>query len=155
MKRISVLLKLSALLILFNSCSMQKMMFVESESKYEYEKTIEELKKALESNDWDVFTIIDRQQHYMEKGFEMTPITTMEVCKPKEAINIIQHDKYKSMIPMMPMRVAVYETNEGKVLVSRMKLKMMKNLMSGPMKQAMKVSYRDLEKSVAEITVEK
>jgi uncharacterized protein (DUF302 family) len=133
---------------------MHKIMFIESESKYNYEKTIEELKTSLEKNNWDVFTIIDRSAHYQEKGFNSLPITTMEVCKPKEAINIIKHDKFKSMIPMMPMRVAVYEDNEGRIIISRMRLKMMKKMMGGPIKVAMKVSYRDLENSVKEVVKE-
>jgi len=142
------------LIMILSSCSMHKMMFVESPSKYEYEKTIETLKSSLEKNNWDVFTIIDRTAHYNEKGFEMTPITTMEICKPNEAVNIIQHDKYKSMIPMMPMRVAVYENNNGEVYVSRMRLKMMKKMTGGPIKEAMKISYVDLEKSVKDVIKE-
>ena len=149
--RVLKLFVLGNFILALSSCSMHKMMFVESESKYNYEKTIEELKTSLEKNNWDVFTIINRQKHYQEKGFAMKPITTMEVCKPNEAVNIIKHDKYKSMIPMMPMRVAVYENNEGKVMISRMRLRMMKKMMGGPIKVAMKVSYVDLENSVSEV----
>lgn len=135
-------------IVLLSGCSMQKLMFEESKSKYDYETTISELKSSLEKNNWDVFTIIDRQAHYNKKGFEMTPITTMEICKANEAVSIIKYDKNKSMIPMMPMRVAVYVNNEGEVMISRMRLKMMKNMMTGAMKKSMKVSYIDLENSV-------
>ena len=52
---------------------------------------------------------------------------------------------------MMPMRVAVYEKNDGTVYISRMRLKMMKNLTGGVIRAEMKKSATDLENAVQRV----
>ncbi len=55
MKRINNHLHLLLITILMlSSCSMSKMMFTEDESKYEFDKTVEELKLSLVKNGWNV-----------------------------------------------------------------------------------------------------
>lgn len=138
-------------LLCISACSMKKMMFIESPSKYEFEKTVYQLKLSLENNGWVVSAPHDMQEHYKEQGFKTGKLTTMEICKPQYAVDIIDKDKNLRMLPMMPMRVGVYEKSDGKTYVSRMKLKMMKNMTGGAIKQSMKIGARDLEKALQEI----
>ncbi len=152
MKRIynHLLLLLIAVLML-SSCSMPKMMFTEDESKYEFDKTVKELRLSLEKNGWNVAEKTDMKEHYAQFGYETRDIVTFEICKPKGAVDILSDDKYTRMVPFMPMRVAVYKKTDGKIYISGLKLKMMGKMNTGIVKEVMKVGAIDLEKAIGEL----
>ncbi len=143
------LLLIAALLL--SGCTMSKMMFLEDESKYEFNKTAVELKLVLEKNGWQVTEKRDMKEHYAQFGFETRDIVTFEICKPKGAVDILNEDKYTRMVPFMPMRVAIYKKSDGKIYISRLKLKMMGKMNKGVVKKVMKVGAIDLEKAVVEL----
>ncbi len=149
MKRIFNYLNLLLIAVLMLSgCAMSKMMFLEDESKYEFDKTVEELRLSLEKNEWKVAEKRDMKEHYARYGYETREIVTFEICKPKGAVDILIEDKYTRMVPFMPMRVAVYKKTDGKIYISRLKLKMMAKMNSGVVKKVMKPGAIDLEKAV-------
>ena len=137
--------------LIISSCSMSKMMFLEDESKYEFNKTAVELKLVLEKNGWQVTEKRDMKEHYAQFGYETRDIVTFEICKPKGAVDILTEDKYTRMVPFMPMRVAIYKKSDGKIYISRLKLKMMGKMNTGVVKRVMKVGAIDLEKAVKEL----
>jgi uncharacterized protein (DUF302 family) len=143
------LLLIAALML--SGCAMSKMMFLEDESKYEFNKTAVELKLVLEKNGWQVTEKRDMKEHYAQFGFETRDIVTFEICKPKGAVDILNEDKYTRMVPFMPMRVAIYKKSDGKIYISRLKLKMMGKMNKGVVKKVMKVGAIDLEKAVVEL----
>ena len=152
MKRIyNHLCLLLIIALLLSGCSMSKMMFIEDESKYEFNKTAVELKLVLEKNGWQVTEKRDMKEHYAQFGFETRDIVTFEICKPKGAVDILNEDKYTRMVPFMPMRVAIYKKSDGKIYISRLKLKMMGKMNTGVVKKVMKVGAIDLEKAVVEL----
>ena len=152
MKRINNHLHLLLIAVLMlSSCSMSKMMFPEDESKYEFDKTVEELRLSLEKNGWKVAEKTDMREHYAQYGFETRDIVTFEICKPEGAVKILNEDKFTRMVPFMPMRVAVYKKSDGKTYISRLRLEMMRKCNSGVVKEAMKVGAIDLEKAVEEL----
>ena len=138
-------------LLMLSSCSMSKMMFLEDESKYEFNKTVEELKSILEKNGWDVTRKTDMQEHYAQYGFETRDMVTFEICKPEGAVAILNEDDFTRMLPFMPMRVAVYKKTDGKIYISGIRLKMMKKCSSGVVKDVMKVGAVDLELAIGEL----
>ena len=137
--------------LMLSGCSMSKMMFLEDESKYEFNKTVVELKLVLEKNGWNVAEKRDMKEHYSQFGFETRDIVTFEICKPKGAVDILNEDKYTRMVPFMPMRVAIYKKSDGKIYISRLKLMMMGKMNTGVVKKVMKVGAIDLEKAVEEL----
>lgn len=136
---------------LLSACSMQKIMFVEDESKYNFDKTVDTLHKALIDNDWTIPCTTNLQSRYAEFGYSGGSLLTMEICKPAAAAAIIGGDKRKRMSPMMPMRVSVYEKSNGMVYVSRMRLKMMKNFTTGVIRREMKQSAKDLNRAMERV----
>ena len=136
---------------MFSSCSMSKMMFTEDESKYEFDKSVEELKLSLVRNGWDVTEKTDMKEHYAQFGYETRDMVTFEICKPKGAVDILKEDKFTRMVPFMPMRVAVYKKTDGQIYISGIRLKMMKKCSSGVVKDVMKVGAIDLEKAIGEL----
>ncbi len=152
MKRIYNHLHLLLIAVLMlSSCSMSKMMFLEDESKYEFDKTVEELRLSLVKNGWKVTEKTDMKEHYARYGYETRDIVTFEICKPKGAVDILSEDKFTRMVPFMPMRVAVYKKSDGKIYISRLRLKMMGKCNSGVVKEVMIVGAVDLEKAIGEL----
>jgi uncharacterized protein (DUF302 family) len=152
MKRINNQLYLMLIAVfMLSSCSMSKMMFLEDESKYEFNKTVEELKSIMEKNGWDVTRKTDMKEHYAQYGFETRNMVTFEICKPEGAVAILNEDDFTRMLPFMPMRVAVYTKSDGKTYISRFKLKMMGKCNSDVVKEVMIGGSIDLEKAVFEL----
>lgn len=135
--------------VMLSSCAMSKIMFLEDESKYEFDKTVEEVKLSLVKHGWKVTEQTDMKEHYAKYGYETRDIVTFEICKPKGAVDILIEDKYTRMVPFMPMRVAVYKKSDGKTYISRLRLKMMGKCNSGIVKEVMVVGAVDLEKAIA------
>jgi uncharacterized protein (DUF302 family) len=131
------------------------MMFLEDQSKYDFEKTVTELKNSLENHGWKVSEKRDMQEHYATYGFEIKENVTYEICRPKGAVDILNDDDFTKMVPFMPMRVAVYKKSDGKVYVSRLKLKMMAKMNKPIVKDVMSDGALDLEKAVAEVVMRK
>lgn len=148
------LIKQSIFLIsvfILSSCSMSKMMFLEDESKYDFEKTLEQVKISLEKNGWKVTEIADMKEHYAQYGYDIRQNVTLEICRPKGAVDILNDDKYTRMVPFMPMRVAVYQKSDGKIYISRLKLKTMSKMTSGVVTDVMKEGAVALEKAMEEV----
>lgn len=135
-------------IFMFSSCSMPKMMFPEDQSKYEFSRTVEEVKLSLENNGWEVIEKVDMKEHYAKFGLETRDIVTFEICKPEGAVKILNEDKYTRMVPFMPMRVAVYKKSNGKTYISRLRLNMMSKMNPGTVKKVMKEGAIDLEKAI-------
>lgn len=152
MRKTRNLLLLSIIVcFLMASCAMPKVMFTESESKYEFDKTVEEVIKSLADNGWEVTEKADMKEHYAQYGFETRRIITLEICKPEGAVKILNDDRYTRMVPFMPMRVAVYEKSDGSIYVSRLNISLMGKCNPKLVRKVMKEGAVDLEKAVKEV----
>ena len=135
--------------LFFQACTTEKLMFKESQSRYDFETTVQMVKDSSIANGWLVPWETDIQERYINEGYkEMTRATIVPVCRPEGGYNIVQHDKYKLITPLMPLQVSVYEKGDGTVYVSRMKVKMMANMMSKTTRKNMKESGVLLEKTL-------
>jgi len=53
-------------------------------------------------------------------GYEILPVSVIELCKPEHAYKILSEDEYRLVSSMMPCRVAVYQKTDGTTVISRM-----------------------------------
>lgn len=135
----------------FSCCTPEKLMFKESRSKYDFNETVIKVKEAF-SKDWLVPWETNIQERYIKEGYsEMTKATIIPICRPKGGYNIIQHDKYKLITPLMPLQISVYEKANGHTYISRMKVKMMSNMMSKTTRRNMKFSGNLMEETLSDI----
>ncbi len=135
----------------WSCCTPEKMMFKESESRFDFEQTVEKIKDSF-SKDWLIPGETNIQERYHEEGYsEMTKAIIIPICRPEGGYNIIQHDKYKLITPLMPLQISVYEKEDGKTYVSRMKVRMMSKLMSGTTRKDMSVSGGLIEETLEPI----
>ena len=128
---------------------MQTVMFKVSRSKHDFEQTVQMVRENALRVGWDVPWRFELQQHYREKGFsDMTKVINVYLCNPQGGYDIMQGDVYKPMAVMMPTAVSVYETNGGKVYVSRMNLGRMSAMFGGTVRGALKGGGANLEKAL-------
>lgn len=108
-----------------------KMMFTVSESKYDFDQTVEVLSQSVSDNKWSMPHQYDLQQTMAKHGFEVLPVKVLSICKPDVAVRILNNDIDRHISAMMPCRVAIYKKADGKTYVSRMNAGLFAKLMGG------------------------
>lgn len=99
--------------------SVDKIMMVEDVSAYNHATTVEMLIKGAKSEGWKVPTVHNLQKTLKKHNIDISEVTVIEFCQPKHAAKILTTEGGKSVSPMMPCRVSVYEDN-GVIYISRM-----------------------------------
>lgn len=108
-----------------------KFMFTVSESKYDFDKTVEVLTQSVDENKWSMPHQYDLQQTMAKHGFDVLPVKVLSICKPDVAVRILNNDEDRHISAMMPCRVAIYKKSDGKVYISRMNAGFFAKLMGG------------------------
>lgn len=108
-----------------------KVMFTESESRYNFTTTKAMLEKAIVENEWSMPYQYDLQATMNKNGFSVRPVTVFSICKPDIAMGILGDDANRHVSAMMPCRIAVYEKADGKTYISRMNAGLLSKLL-GP-----------------------
>ena len=93
---------------------------IENESQYYFNETVYLISKAIVESGWKVIVIHDLQETMKKNGKEVMPVKVIELCNPNHAFQILSKDEYRSVSPMLPCRVSVYENADGRTYVSRM-----------------------------------
>lgn len=94
--------------------------FVESTSSRDFYGTLKSLDDAIKAAKWSVLASHRMHEVMAEKGSKVGRTTILEVCSMKYGLEILKDDKKKYVSSMMPCRIAVYETADGRVIVSRL-----------------------------------
>lgn len=81
----------------------------------------------------------------------MAPVTVIELCKVDLAGEILTGDDSRVVSSLMPCRVAVYETGDGRVVVSRMNTGMMSKLFGGDIERLMAQATSETEEIFASV----
>jgi uncharacterized protein (DUF302 family) len=97
-----------------------KLMIVEDESLHSFEDTVALIKNAATAQNWKVPTVHMIHDAVSPYGYEVGRVAVLELCQPHHAGKILAEDRAKVVTSMMPCRVAVYETSDNRVIVSRM-----------------------------------
>jgi len=120
-------------------------MIVEDESKYGFEETIERIKQTSAEKGWKIPSIHRIDKSVNKAGHNVLPVAVIEMCKPSHAANVLKDDKDKVVTSMMPCRVSIYETNDGKVIVSRMNTGLVSKVFGETVAETMEGATNDTE----------
>lgn len=148
------------------SCSTQKAeqakvaqnnpeMFLENESKYNFDETIAKLTEQIEKKNWKVATVHDLQKSLEKSNIKVLPIKVLALCQPEYASEILLKDDERIVSALMPCRVSVYEKSNGKTYISRMNAEMMPPTMSETIKKVMGAATNDVEEIINTVVVSK
>ncbi len=121
------------------------LMFVEDESKYNFEESVERFEKSVKAHGWKMPMTHDLQETMKDNGKTVKPIKVFELCHPDHAEKILKRGKERIVTSLMPCRVSIYEKHNGKVYVSRMNSGLMAKPMGGVIDEVMSVASKENE----------
>jgi len=132
--------------------SAQSIMLKESESKYNFENSVEVFTNFVEEKGWKIPTVHDMQETMAKFGKDVLQAKVFELCHPGHAYEILSRDKERVVMSMMPCRVAIYEKTDGKTYVSWMNTGLMGKMMKGVVPRVMKAASHESEELIKSIT---
>jgi uncharacterized protein (DUF302 family) len=131
--------------------SNSKNLFIESESKFGFDETVEKLKADAEEKTWKITATHDLQESMKKSGKKVLPVKVIALCHPKHSGKILEKDDERIISSMMPCRVSVYTKANGKTYISRMNSSVMANQLSGLAGQVMADASAEIEEILKEL----
>jgi uncharacterized protein (DUF302 family) len=97
-----------------------------------FDQTVEAIRNAAMTEAWQIPKVYNIQESLINAGQEdIGPLKVISMCKPEYASGILAFDDNKSVAAMMPCRIAVYQTADSQVYISRVNLGMMSRMFGG------------------------
>lgn len=127
------------------------MMIIEDDSRYSYEETVERIQANAEGMDWKIPTVHKLHEAVAPYGYEVERVAVMELCQPHHAAQILRHDHTRVITSLMPCRISVYETSDGRVVISRMNSGLIAQSFGGVIAEVMVEASADNEQMIANI----
>jgi len=116
--------------------AMPRMMIVTQESRLGFDETVTALEKAIPEKGWVVSTVADMNKSMAKHGVEFAPrVKLVKLCKPQYAKSVLTTDRHVSTL--MPCSFAVWESDDGKVYVSKMNMSLMARMFGGNIAKVM------------------
>ncbi|MCF7913413.1 MAG: DUF302 domain-containing protein [Candidatus Cloacimonetes bacterium] len=117
---------------------MPGLMLLNMESKHDFETTVDKLVIGAFDTGWEVINEVDIQDRLILSDYgDILRMRIIEICHADHSYTIFQDDENKKVAALMPCRFAVYETHDGKVMVSKMNIGLMSKMFGGVIQQVM------------------
>lgn len=130
-------------------------MFIENESKYDFNRTIEDLKAEIEKKGWKLSATHDLAKTLKTHGKEVLPVQVFAVCHPNHAARILDNDDSRIVSVLMPCRISVYTKSNGKTYISRMNPSTIAISYAGTIGQVMTESAAEIEEIISNLIIKK
>jgi len=127
------------------------LMIVEDESRFDFEETVEWIQVNALDQGWKVPTVHLLHDAVSPYGYEVGRVAVLELCQPHHAARILAEDRAKMVTSLMPCRVSVYETSEGRVMLSRMNTGLMARAFGGTVAEVMAEATQENEAILANL----
>jgi uncharacterized protein (DUF302 family) len=131
--------------------SSPSLMLKENKSKHDFETTLAEIEKSVESMGWKIPHVNDLQATMHKFGKDVRQVKVYEICHPDHAYKILSQDDERIVSSLMPCRIAIYEKESGDVFVSRMNSGLMSKPMNKIIRSTMSEAAADTEKILASV----
>ena len=92
---------------------------LENKSKLGFEETVNYITDKAKEMGWMVPIVHDLKKSVGKAGYEVRPVKVIEICNPHFASKILENDKSRVITLMMPLRISVYELENGDVIIAR------------------------------------
>ncbi len=103
------------------------MMLVEDFSVLDFDATVQSIQDEALAAGWKVPSVHTISKSVTGAGYDVLPMTVIELCSASIAGRALSNDEGRHAAPMMPCRVGVYKTSDGKIVISRMNSPLIKN----------------------------
>ncbi len=129
----------------FGFISAPSAMITETESNFSHDETVQLITETAEGMGWAVPATHEIHNSVARGGWDVEKVTVIELCNVDLAGNILTGDENRIVSSMMPCRVAVYETSDGRVIVSRMNTGLMSSVFGGKVQEIMAIATDQTE----------
>lgn len=110
---------------------------MEDRSVLGFAETVQTIQDRAVAAGWKLPKVHTISETVNEAGFDVLPVTVIELCKADLAGKVLSDEKGRRVSSMMPCRVAVYENAAGEVIVSRMNSGLMSRMFGGIVQEVM------------------
>ena len=124
---------------------MQRLMVVETESPSSFDDTIQAITEAANDSGWKVPKVYRLCKSLEKEGNKIRPVAVIELCKPEYASELLSSDDTRLVSSFMPCRISVYETADGKVVVSRMNTGLVSRMFQGKIAEVMAIATQETQ----------
>ncbi len=129
----------------FGFLSAPSVMVTESDSNFPHDDTVELIIETAEEMGWKIPATHEIHNSVARGGWDVEKVTVIELCNVDLAGDILTGDQNRIVSSMMPCRVAVYETSDGRVIVSRMNTGLMSSVFGGKVQEVMAMATDQTE----------
>jgi len=120
-------------------------MFLQTESPTSLSETIKVFREEIAAGGWSILNATNMAGILSEKGYTISPIMIFDVCSGRYSANILAKDENRFVTPLMPCRISIYQTSEGKVIIARLNAKSMTPMFSPELADTMTKSDGEIE----------
>ena len=116
--------------------AMPGMMIVTRPSRLGFEETVRAVQKGIEAQGWSSPATLNMNKSMAKHGVTLEPqVRVIQLCQPEYAKDVLTTDRY--VASLMPCSIAVYESDDGRVCVSKMNTGLMGTLFGGNIAEVM------------------
>ena len=137
--------------VLVGAVSISGKLFMVDQSKHEFIETIDRIEELAKEKGWNISHMYNLQATMQKHNLEVQPIVIMSLCKPQIAYPILSNDSERPSSVMMPCRVSIYQTKDGKVMISRMNTDLMSGMLDGITKGSMVTAGVEIENLLKQV----
>ncbi|GAB6062540.1 DUF302 domain-containing protein [Deferrisoma palaeochoriense] len=117
---------------------MPSAMFSVHQSKFDVEKTVQAIKESAERAGWKVPKIYNFTASLAKDGYtDVGEMRVLSLCKADYAHEILKDEENRKITAMMPCRIGVFETSDGRVWIAGMNIGVMSRMFGGVIEEVM------------------
>lgn len=129
----------------------QAPMILVTESPKPFAQTVEAFKAEVKAAGWSILNYHNMAGVLSEKGYTLHPILIFDVCSGRYSARILAKDEHRFISALMPCRVSIYQTSDGKVYISRMNAAAFAPMMPKEVAEVMSASSQEIEAIIAKV----
>ncbi len=123
-------------------------LFLEDTSPKPMVATVEAFRAAVAAAGWSILGVTNMTGVLAERGHAVPPVLVFDVCSSRYSGDLLSNDATMFVASMMPCSVAIYQTSQGKVVVSRMNSAAMGGMVGGHAGDVVAKSGTDMEQII-------
>ena len=127
------------------------LMMIEDESPLGYEETVQAIQDAAAAHEWKVPAVHAIHKSVNKAGCNVLPVSVIELCQPDHAARVLEDDDARIVSSMIPCRLSVYETSDGKVIISRMNTGLVSKVFGGLVTEVMAQASAETEQLLSAV----
>jgi uncharacterized protein (DUF302 family) len=123
-------------------------LFLEDTSPKPLVPTVGAFEETVRAHGWSMLGVTNMAGILSERGFTIHPVLIFEPCSGKFSADLLGRDETRFVASMIPCRVAIYQTSDGRVVISRVNSVAMADMVGGRAGSVMKQAGLGVEQII-------